>query len=161
MAYTNRSNTPTNTVVVGRVGALCGNVHFFEHRSWVTDNALIVRLTSKEIVPRYAFETLKSAKLNEKANKSAQPLITGETVKKVMVRLPAKDEQERRVRRLAELSTKLSETTRTILSSLTRLREYRSALITAAVTGQLDMTAPSRPSATDRQLDAIQEEMGA
>lgn len=48
-----------------------------------------------------------------------------------------------------------------ITASITRLREYRSALITAAVTGQLDVTAHSRAGATDRQLDAIQEEMGA
>lgn len=161
MAYTNRSNTPTNTLVVGRVGALCGNVHFFENRSWVTDNALIVRLTSGEILPRYAFEVLNSAKLNEKATKSAQPLITGETVKKVTVRLPPKDEQEKRARRLAELSAKLAETTKTILSSVDRLKEYRSALITAAVTGQIDVGAHARSGATDRRLDAIQEEMSA
>lgn len=161
MAYTNRSNTPTNTLVVGRVGALCGNVHFFEHRSWVTDNALIVRLTSKAILPRYAFEILKSAKLNEKANKSAQPLITGETVKKVTVRLPPKDEQEKRVRRLSELSAKLVETTKTILSSIDRLKEYRSALITSAVTGQIDVTKWTSAGTTDRQLDAIEEEFGA
>lgn len=115
MAYTNLSNTPNNTLVVGRVGALCGNVHFFEHRSWVTDNALIVRITSNEILPRYTFEVLKSAKLNEKANKSAQPLITGETVKRVQVRLPAKEDQERRVRQLAALSKQLADTTKTVL----------------------------------------------
>lgn len=161
MAYTNRSNTPTDTLVVGRVGALCGNVHFVEHHSWVTDNALIVRLTSKEIHPRYAFEILKSAKLNEKANKSAQPLITGETVKKVTVYVPPKDEQELRVRKLAELSTKLAGTTKTVLSSIDRLKEYRSALITAAVTGQVDVSAATRSGATGRRLDAIHEEMGA
>jgi type I restriction enzyme, S subunit len=161
MAYTNRSNAPINTLVVGRVGALCGNVHFFGNRSWVTDNALIVRLTSKDLLPRYAFEVLKSANLNEKANKSAQPLITGETVKKVKVRLPDRDEQQRRVDSLDHFSERFTKTTKTVLLSIDRLKEYRSALITSAVTGQIDVSTYARSGTTDRQLDAIQSEMQA
>lgn len=45
--------------------------------------------------------------------------------------------------------------------SIDRLKEYRSALITAAVTGQIDVPTYAKSSATDRRLDAIQEEMGA
>ena len=40
------------------------------------------------------------------------------------------------------------------------LKEYRSALITAAVTGQIDVTTYAKSGTTDRRLDAIQEEMG-
>ena len=47
------------------------------------------------------------------------------------------------------------------LSSIDRLKEYRSALITAAVTGQIDVTTYAKSGATDRKLDAIQKEMGA
>lgn len=47
------------------------------------------------------------------------------------------------------------------LASIDRLKEYRSALITAAVTGQIDVTKWKRSGSTDRQLDAIQEEVGA
>ena len=46
-------------------------------------------------------------------------------------------------------------------TSIDRLKEYRSALITAAVTGQIDVTTYARSGTTDRRLDAIQEEMGA
>lgn len=41
------------------------------------------------------------------------------------------------------------------------LKEYRSALITAAVTGQIDIQTATRFGAPDRRLDAVQEEMGA
>ncbi|SIO11737.1 restriction endonuclease subunit S [Vannielia litorea] len=41
------------------------------------------------------------------------------------------------------------------------LKEYRSALITAAVTGQIDVTTYTKSGTPDRRLDAIQEEMGA
>ncbi|MCL3881903.1 hypothetical protein [Marivita sp. GX14005] len=45
--------------------------------------------------------------------------------------------------------------------SIDRLKEYRSALITAAVTGQIDVTAYARSGTPDRRLDAIQKEMSA
>lgn len=44
-------------------------------------------------------------------------------------------------------------------SLLALLLEYRSALITAAVTGQIDVVAWSNRGQADRRLDAIQQEM--
>jgi type I restriction enzyme, S subunit len=41
MSYTNKENTKANSLVVGRVGAHCGNVHLFKENTWVTDNALL------------------------------------------------------------------------------------------------------------------------
>lgn len=48
-----------------------------------------------------------------------------------------------------------------IAPSIDRLKEYRSALITSAVTGQIDVTKWANAGTTDRQLDAIEEEFGA
>ncbi len=45
------------------------------------------------------------------------------------------------------------------LASIDRLREFRAALITAAVTGQIDVTTWGKQSQTDRRLDKIEEEM--
>lgn len=44
-------------------------------------------------------------------------------------------------------------------TSIDRLKEYRSALITAAVTGQIDVETWSRRGEGDKRLDPIQEEM--
>ena len=41
------------------------------------------------------------------------------------------------------------------------LKEYRSALITAAVTGQIDVQTYGKSGTVDRRLDAIQEELEA
>jgi type I restriction enzyme S subunit len=46
-------------------------------------------------------------------------------------------------------------------TSIDRLKEYRSALITSAVTGQIDVSTYAKSGTTDRQLDAIQSEMQA
>ena len=46
-------------------------------------------------------------------------------------------------------------------NSIDRLREFRAALITAAVTGQIDPETWSCRGTTDRRLDQIEAEMGA
>lgn len=48
-----------------------------------------------------------------------------------------------------------------VQKSIDLLRELRSALITAAVTGQIDVETWRRRGNTDRQLDAIEKEVGA
>jgi type I restriction enzyme S subunit len=58
------------------------------------------------------------------------------------------------IERLGFLQTPLS-------TSIDRLKEYRSALITSAVTGQIDVSTYAGSGTTDRQLDAIQSEMPA
>jgi type I restriction enzyme, S subunit len=46
-----------------------------------------------------------------------------------------------------------------VRASIDRLKEYRSAIITAAVTGQIDVETWSRRGEGDRRLDRIEEEM--
>ena len=48
-----------------------------------------------------------------------------------------------------------------IAPSIDRLKEYRSALITASVTGQIDVSEHSKSGATDRRLDALEDQVGA
>ena len=45
--------------------------------------------------------------------------------------------------------------------SIGRLREFRSALITAAVTGQIDVSTWSKQGTTGRRLDQIEEATSA
>lgn len=48
-----------------------------------------------------------------------------------------------------------------VARSVERLREFRAALITAAVTGQIDVTTRGKEGKTRRRLDQIEEAMGA
>ena len=42
MGYGKEFNVKENVLAIGRVGALCGNVHFIDYPCWITDNSLIV-----------------------------------------------------------------------------------------------------------------------
>lgn len=137
MAYCSKSNSNPKTLVIGRVGAHCGNVHLIDSCSWVTDNALKVRLTRKEILPKYLFYYLKSLHLNDYANKNAQPLITGEMVKSRLFVLPPFSIQQEIVRFLEFKLVELDALNKKIQAAITKIKEYRTALITNAVTGKI------------------------
>lgn len=82
-------------------------------------------------------------------------------LQRMRVVLPPIDEQieiARLLKRAEDTFVSVSDKTKT---SIDRLKEYRSALITAAVTGQIDVATYAKSGTPDRRLDAIQEEMGA
>lgn len=80
-------------------------------------------------------------------------------LQRMPVVLPPLEEQQSiadYLQRKESVFMSVSEKTKT---SIDRLREYRAALITAAVTGQIDVTTYGNQGATDRTLDRIEEEM--
>lgn len=82
-------------------------------------------------------------------------------LKSMLFAIPPRDEQESILnvidarRRLDERIVAATET------SIERLRELRTALITAAVTGQIDVATWGKQGQTDRRLDRIEEAMRA
>lgn len=82
-------------------------------------------------------------------------------LKRVYVPTPPSEEQSRIASALNVHEQRLTDLRSKVLTHADRLKEYRSALITAAVTGQIDVTTYAKSGTPDRRLDAIQEEMGA
>ena len=139
MGYTEKCNTTSQILVIGRVGALCGNVHVVSTPVWVTDNALILTLNKNILNLRYLMSVLHARNLNEIADKTAQPLITGTKIRAESVPVPPTSEQTAIANFLDRKIAKIDELTAKIGAAIERLQEYRSALITAAVTGKIDV----------------------
>lgn len=74
---------------------------------------------------------------------------------------PPHEEQEQIVRFIRREIDRLVSMHVPIERSINHLRELRAALITAAVTGQIDMATWGKHSQTDRRLDRIEEAMRA
>jgi type I restriction enzyme S subunit len=127
------------SIVVGRVGAQCGNVHVIAGLAWVTDNALLLR-EIREYDVEYLAHVLRHRDLNSIANKTAQPLITGSMVTELRGPHPPLDEQRAIVDHIARETAKLDAVRAATERTIALLKERRSALIAAAVTGQLDLT---------------------
>ena len=84
---------PEPAIVIGRVGAYCGCVHYVPRASWVTDNA-IVALPKDGNDIRYLFYLLGSLELQRTAIGSAQPLMTQGGLKVVRTKAPPLAEQK-------------------------------------------------------------------
>ena len=92
---------------------------------------------------------------------SAQKQLNQDVLRRFTARYPLNTDPDRWKRIMENLFAQHLAISSRTSASIERLKEYRSALITAAVTGQIDVTTYAKSGATDRRLDAIQEEMGA
>jgi type I restriction enzyme S subunit len=138
MGYTNRSNVQSPTLAIGRVGVYCGNVHVIAPPAWVTDNALVLSQI-RGFRLRYLAHVLAMANLNRLAKQNTQPLVTGTMVKEQTLPLPSESEQDHIVRCIDVESRRMDALAGWVQSSIALLREYRTALISAAVTGKIDV----------------------
>jgi type I restriction enzyme S subunit len=139
MGFCEAANTHEPVIVIGRVGALCGNVHKIDPPAWITDNALVLRADARVFDRDYLAAVLKHRNLNELADKTAQPLITGTLVGDERVPRPPLPEQRAIADHLDRETAKIDRLVAKVEEAVERLQEYRTALITAAVTGKIDV----------------------
>lgn len=94
--YHNDYNMMGENIIIGRVGALCGNVRHLRDPFWLTDNGFKVILNKGLTVDlRYLTLFLNFANLRQYAKQTAQPVISNVALKEVPVILPPLPEQER------------------------------------------------------------------
>lgn len=134
---TNKFNIQGDTIIIGRVGAKCGNVRYSNERKWISDNALIVKTNQN-----YEFMALllESVDLNKLSIQNAQPLITSTIIKELVVPIPPTiDEQVFIVLFIKKEISHVDYTISIIEKEISLLQEYRTALISEVVTGKIDV----------------------
>ena len=141
IGYSNKFNVKSDSIIIGRVGAKCGNVRYLKGEKWISDNALILKSNQDYIYLKYL---LGSLDLNRLANQNAQPLITSSMVKLVVVPLPKSIEEQKLIANFINAKTKaIDQITSKIKKQIDLLKEYRTALISEVVTGKIDVrTSP-------------------
>ena len=108
--------------IIGRVGALCGNVHLACGKFNATEHALVVNIKSKDINPYWLVYNLKSMNLRNIAKGVAQPVISAGEVVKINIFVPDFEEQTKIVEELDQLSN-IIEKQRQQLSELDNLAQ--------------------------------------
>ena len=82
-------------------------------------------------------------------------------LKTMLFAVPPRDEQSAILGAIAQRKARDDQISIKTLTSIDRLREFRSALITAAVTGQIDVSTWGKQGTTSRRLDQIEEATSA
>lgn len=136
IGFCQKYNIVRDAIVIGRVGALCGNVRYIENPAYVSDNALIFNITSK-INHAFLLWSMESADFNKLNSSNAQPLITGTKIKNVPFALPSISEQEKIVEYLKMNLSYIKETVTNISTQITLLQERKQIIINDVVTGKV------------------------
>jgi len=120
-------------------------------------------LPDQRLLPEFLLMQLLSRKFTDWATlesmRVAMPKINRETLGSYRLWVPDLGVQKSAVAEYRGQRDEREALLAKIKASIDRLREYRAALITAAVTGQIDVTTYGNQGATDRTLDRIEEEM--
>ncbi len=86
--YANESNFKGECAVIGRQGAYCGNVRFFEGEAFMTEHAVVV--VGNELTDtRFLAYLLSLMNLGNLSAQSAQPGLSVQTLSKQIIRLPS------------------------------------------------------------------------
>ena len=88
--------------IIGRQGALCGNINIAEGKFYATEHAVVVKHFALTDVMWCAF-FLRALNLNQYATATAQPGLAVSNIIKVPISLPPLCEQKRIVKRIEEL----------------------------------------------------------
>lgn len=133
MARSDEWNTKPPFIVIGRVGAYCGNAHYVDEKAWVSDNAMHVTTNH---YPQFLAEVFTTLDFNSQANNTAQPVINGTKIKNTHVLLPSRMEQIKIHGFISEQRKKFSMLTENLSSQIATLTAYRKSLIHECVTGK-------------------------
>ena len=138
--YCDRANQLEDRVLVGRQGALCGNVHLARGPFYASEHTLVVEPRIEVCLDWLKF-VLQDQKLGQLSMSAAQPGITASAVGLQIIQIPPLSEQ----RRIADEIDRETAEIDSMLEDITELRdllaERRAAVISAAVTGQIDIPA--------------------
>ena len=92
--YTDKSNFNGQCVVVGRQGAYCGNVRYFDGEFYMTEHAVVI-VGNEYADTHFLAYLLSIMELGHLSAQSAQPGLSVQTLSKLEISLPSLEEQRK------------------------------------------------------------------
>jgi len=136
--FHNEFNLSGSNVIVGRVGALCGNVRHINENIWLTDNAFKVIDFKYEFDNSFLTYLLNFKNLKSFARQAAQPVISNSSLKDVLLYFPRSlIEQEKIVQKLDVLIAETKKLETIYQQKLNDLEELKKSILQKAFNGEL------------------------
>ena len=137
--YTDRFTHEGSYILIGRQGALCGNVHLVRGSFWASEHAVV-----GDIVPdfeiRLAFYILTAFNLNRLSVTAAQPGLSVDQIINVIVPMPGSAEEQKEICDYLDINcTEADSVIELNERTIRQLKEYRQSLIYEAVTGKIEV----------------------
>lgn len=125
-------------VLIGRQGALCGNINYGKGKFWASEHA-VVAMPWKPLVTIWLGELLSLMNLNQYSISAAQPGLAIDRIKELHLPVPSLSEQQAIAAFLDRETAKIDTLSAKVVTVIERLKEYRTAIISSAVTGKIDV----------------------
>lgn len=100
-----------DSIIIGRVGAFCGNVYYCEGRCWISDNAISAK-SNEKADNKYMYYLLTTLNLHHHHIGGAQPLMTQDIIGRLEVDIPPLETQRRIAAILSSLDDKIENNNR-------------------------------------------------
>ncbi len=131
-------------ILIGRQGALCGNINYASGKFWASEHAVVVYL-SKRVNLKWYGELLRVMNLNQHSIAAAQPGLAVDRIKRLLLPVPPQKEQADIAEYLEEKTGQIDEVITTINSQIDKLKDLRKALINDVVTGKIKVLSEGQP----------------
>lgn len=150
--YHNEYNLSGSNVIIGRVGALCGNVRHITENIWLTDNAFKVVDFKFDFDHSFLTYLLNYKDLRSYARQAAQPVISNSSLKDVVLHFPkSKEAQQTIVRQLDALRAETQKLEAVYQKKIDDLEELKKSILQKAFAGELRGGEPVEPK-TEKAL---------
>lgn len=130
-------NLSGDNVIIGRVGALCGNARHITEKIWLTDNAFRIVDFCREFDGAFLTYLLNYKNLRSFARQAAQPVISNSSLKDLVLNFPEVSEQRQIVTQLNALSEETRRLAAIYERKLLALEELKKSLLHRAFNGAL------------------------
>ena len=105
--YTDIYNHDGTYVLIGRQGALCGNVRLVEGRNYITEHAIAVSSSNEHCI-YFLYYLFYKMNLGQYSDQSAQPGLAVNKLLRLKLHIPLKDEQTKIAKILTLLDTRIA-----------------------------------------------------
>ena len=130
-------NLSGDNVIIGRVGALCGNARHITETIWLTDNAFRIVDRSFEFDGAFLTYLLNFKNLRSLARQAAQPVISNSSLKDLLLPFPEIDKQKMIAAQLDDLREETQRLARLYERKQAALEALKKSLLHQAFTGEL------------------------
>jgi len=146
--YVQQFNTEGPFPIIGRQGALCGNINYVEGRFYATEHAVVVDTFCK-INVKWAFYFLIKLNLNQYATATAQPGLSVNTICDVQIPLPPLTEQQRIVAEIERWFALIDTVEQGKADLQTAIKQTKSKILDLAIHGKLVPQDPNDEPASE------------
>lgn len=146
--YSSKYTHSGSYILIGRQGALCGNVNYAHNQFWASEHALIVK-GKKSFNIRWLGELLRAMNLNQYSITAAQPGLSAEALVNLQIPVPPEAEREAVASFIDYEAGKIDNLIEKQQQLIELLKEKRQAVISHAVTKGLNPDVPMKDSGVE------------